>query len=41
MGVEIVRAIVKHSKGEDVPKQLVIPTGLYRKANGEKDPSLK
>ncbi len=41
MGVEIVRAIVKHSKGEDVPKELLIPTSLYRKADAEKDPSLK
>ena len=41
MGVEIVRAIVKHSKGEDVPKEMLIPTSLYRKADGEKDASLK
>ena len=41
MGVEIVRAIVKHSKGEDVPKELLIPTSLYRKADGQNDPSLK
>jgi len=40
MGVEIVRAIVKHSKGEDVPKELLIPTSLYRKADAERDPSL-
>ena len=41
MGVEIVRAIIKHSKGEDVPKELLIPTSLYRKADGEKDAALK
>jgi ribose transport system substrate-binding protein len=41
MGIEIVRAIVKHSKGEDVPKEMLIPTSLYRKADGEKDASLK
>ncbi|NBV25054.1 MAG: sugar ABC transporter substrate-binding protein, partial [Proteobacteria bacterium] len=41
MGVEIVRAIVKHSKGEDVPKELLIPTSLYRKADAMKDESLK
>jgi ribose transport system substrate-binding protein len=41
MGVEIVNAIVKHSKGEDVPQELLIPTSLYRKADAEKDPSLK
>jgi ribose transport system substrate-binding protein len=41
MGVEIVAAILKHSKGEEVPKELLIPTSLYRKADGEKDPALK
>ena len=41
MGVEIVAAIIKHSKGEDVPKELLIPTSLYRKADGAKDASLK
>ena len=41
MGIEIVRAIVMHSKGEDVPKEMLIPTSLYRKADGEKDASLK
>jgi len=41
MGIEIVRAIVKHSKGEDVPKEMLIPTSLYRKADGEKDATLR
>jgi ribose transport system substrate-binding protein len=41
MGIEIVGAIIKHSKGEDVPKEMLIPTSLYRKADGEKDASLK
>ncbi len=41
MGIEIVRAIVKHSKGEDVPKELLIPTSLYRKADAMKDAELK
>jgi ribose transport system substrate-binding protein len=41
MGVEIVGAIVKHLKGDDVPKELLIPTSLYRKADAEKDASLK
>lgn len=41
MGVEIVAAIIKHSKGEDVPKELLIPTSLYRKSDGAKDASLK
>lgn len=41
MGVEIVQAIVKHSKGQDVPQELLIPTRLYRRADAEKDPALK
>jgi len=41
MGVEIVRAIVAHSKGEEPPAETLIPTSLYRKADGEKDPELK
>ncbi len=41
MGVEIVAAIVKHSKGETLPAQLLIPTSLYRKADAEADPELK
>lgn len=41
MGVEIVKVIVRHSKGEDVPAQLLIPPSLYRKADGLKDPDLK
>ena len=41
MGVEIVKAIVAHSKGEDVAPETWIPTSLYRKADGEKDPSLQ
>lgn len=38
MGVEIARAIVRHSKGEDLPPQTLIPTQLYRKADAERDP---
>ncbi|MBM3841220.1 MAG: substrate-binding domain-containing protein [Verrucomicrobia bacterium] len=41
IGVETVRAILKHFAGEPVPAQLLIPTGLYRKADAEKDPALK
>jgi ribose transport system substrate-binding protein len=41
MGVEIVRAIVRHSKGEELPPEMLIPTSLYRKADAEKDPELK
>ncbi len=41
MGREIAHAIVKHSKGEELPPQTLIPTMLYRKADAEKDPALK
>lgn len=41
MGQEVVRAFIQHLKGADVPAQMLIPTELYRKADGEKDASLK
>ena len=41
MGIEVVRAIVAHSKGKEVQELNLIPTQLYRKADGEQDPSLK
>ena len=37
MGVEVVKAIVAYSKGEEVPKELKIPTTLYRKGDAEKE----
>ncbi len=41
MGVQIVEAIIAHSKGEVLPPQILIPTSLYRKADAEADASLK
>jgi len=41
IGAKTVEAIVKHFKGEDLPKEILIPTALYRKADGMKDPELK
>lgn len=41
MGVQIVDSILRHSKGESLPPQILIPTSLYRKADADKDPSLK
>ena len=41
MGVQIVDAIIRHSKGESLPPQLLIPTSLYRRADAMKDPELK
>jgi len=41
MGVQIVQAIMRHSEGETLPAQMLIPTSLYRKADAQKDPELK
>ena len=41
IGVETARAILKHFAGEPVPKELLIPTALYRKGDAERDPSLR
>ncbi len=41
MGVQIVDAIIRHSKGETLPAQMLIPTSLYRKVDAQKDPELK
>jgi ribose transport system substrate-binding protein len=40
MGVQVVDAIVRHSKGEEVAAEILIPTSLYRKADAERDPGL-
>ncbi len=40
MGVQIVDSIRRHSKGETLPPQILIPTSLYRKADALKDPTL-
>jgi len=40
MGVQVVDAIVRYSKGEEVPPEILIPTSLYRKADAERDPDL-
>ena len=40
MGAQIVDAIIRHSKGETLPPQLLIPTSLYRRADAERDPEL-
>lgn len=41
MGAKIVEAIIKHSKGEELPAQILIPTSLYRQADALKDDTLK
>ena len=41
MGIQIVESIIRHSNGETLPPQTLIPTRLYRKADAQKDPELK
>ena len=41
MGIQIVDAIVRHSKGEELPPQMLIPTRLYRIEDANNDPELK
>jgi ribose transport system substrate-binding protein len=41
MGIQIVDAIIRHSKGEDLPPEMLIPTSLYRQADALNDPELQ
>jgi ribose transport system substrate-binding protein len=41
IGRTTVQHIMKYLDGEDVPPQTLIPTALYRKADAEKDPTVK
>jgi len=41
MGVQLVHSIMAYSRGLPQPSQILIPTQLYRKADGGKDPELK
>ena len=41
MGVEVTKAIIRHFQGEAIPKELLIPTEFYDKAQAEKDASLR
>ena len=41
IGRQTVQTIVKYLAGEEVPKEILIPTALYRKADALKDSSLK
>lgn len=40
MGATVVEAIIRHSKGETLPPQMLIPTRLYRQADAAKDADL-
>ena len=41
IGRQTMQAIARHFEGEKVPEQILIPTALYRKADGERDPTLQ
>ena len=41
MAVEVVRAFIAYSKGEEVQPEILIPTRLYRKSDADADPALK
>jgi ribose transport system substrate-binding protein len=41
IGREAARIIARYFDGEAVPAEVLIPTGLYRRADGMKDPALK
>lgn len=41
MGKQVVDAIVRHSKGEELPAQMLIPTSLYRVDDAKQDPELR
>ena len=41
IGQATVKAIMRHSAGEQLPKEQLIPTALYRQADGAKDAALK
>ena len=41
IGLETTHAIVRHFEGKDVPKEILIPTSLYRQKDAEADPALR
>lgn len=41
IGTTAVQQIRKYLEGDDVAKEILIPTALYRKADAERDPALK
>ncbi len=41
MGIITAQMIAKYSRGEEIPKEFLIPTELYYQADGIKDPDLK
>ena len=41
MGIQTVQTIIRHFNGEEVEKEILIPTSLYRQADGLEDESLQ
>jgi ribose transport system substrate-binding protein len=41
IGVTTAQTIVKYMNGESVPKEILIPTALYRQKDAQQDPALK
>ncbi|HEY7423409.1 MAG TPA: substrate-binding domain-containing protein [Gemmataceae bacterium] len=41
IGRETARVVARYFEGEQVPPEILIPTGLYGKADADKDPELK
>lgn len=41
IAAKTVQQILRYRAGDKIEKEILIPTGLYRKADGEKDPELK
>jgi ribose transport system substrate-binding protein len=40
IGIETARAVLRHFEGQEVPKQILIPTSLYTKTEADKDTAL-
>lgn len=40
IGRETVKTILRYFAGEDLPREILVPSALYRQADAEKDPSL-
>ena len=41
LGTEVAEAILRHSRGEEVKPEILIPTKLYRQADAKDDPEAK
>jgi ribose transport system substrate-binding protein len=41
IGRQTAQAIAKYLAGEDLPREVLIPTALYRRADADKDPALR